>query len=96
MLLKGKYNYINLLVQTMKKRSTPAYLHSMKTCHLPQLVLNYHGVCRRKRRKRKATLTQKVPFSTEKKRMKMKASIVRKGGKSKGENSFTDKGICWS
>ena len=67
----------------MKKRSKPTHLHSVKTCHLPQSFLNYHSVCRRKRKRRRVTQTQKVPFSTEMKRMKMKARIVRKEGKAK-------------
>ena len=83
MFLKGKYNYVTSLVQTMKKRSKPTHLHSVKTCHLPQSFLNYHSVCRRKRKRRRVTQTQKVPFSTEMKRMKMKARIVRKEGKAK-------------
>lgn len=95
MFLKGKYNYVNLLVQTMKKRrNKPAHLR-LVMWHLPQSFLNYHSVCRRKRKKRRVTLIQKVPFNTEMKRMKMKAIIVSKGEKHRGENSFINKATCW-
>lgn len=80
MFLKGKYNYVNLLVQTMKKkRNKTTHLYALKMWHLPLLFLNYHGVCRRRRKRRRVTRIQKVPFSTETKRMKMRAIIVRKG-----------------
>lgn len=79
--LEGKYNSVNLLVQTMKKRrSRPTHPRSVKTLHLPQWSRSYRSVCRRRKRRR-VILIQKVLFSTEMKRMKMKAIIVRKGGK---------------
>lgn len=80
----------------MKRRSKPTHLHSVKTCLPPQSLLNYRSVCRRKRRRRRATQTQKVPFSTEMKRMTMKARTVRQGGESKRENYFIEKVTGWS
>lgn len=62
-----------------RRRSRPPHLHSLKMRHLPQLFPNCHGVCRKRRKRRRVTLIQKVPFSTEMKRMKRRAIIVRKG-----------------
>lgn len=76
-----------------KRRSKATYLHSMKMYHLPQSFLNYRSVCRRKKKGKRVTLIQKVPFSTEMKRMKMKAIIVRRGEKEKG-GSLTDTAMC--
>lgn len=47
------------------------------------MFLNYHSVCRRKRKRKRVTQIQKAPFSTEMKRMKMKIITVRKGRKAK-------------
>lgn len=78
--LKGEYDYVNLLVQTMKKkRSKTTRVRSLRMWLPPRLFLNYHSVCRRKRKRRRVTLIQKVLFNTEMKRMKMRAIIVRTG-----------------